>query len=210
MKKFSQFLREQQGTSEDVSKYDGKEDFNKWQWKNIDLIAQKKLSDKQFLNIYVPVECIERIKNFPNKNLLNEILDFFEKTLNEPNEIMGKENQIKKYLSDQISQAYKRHFVNSFDCLRSSCLNFINTISQNEEPHVDSSKKSLTLSKKTLLSLSKWASVARTFAAVSDSLKKFEPEIFFTNDTDFQNFYYSYKELKVLMPILISVVESIT
>lgn len=185
------------------------DDANKGVWDWINSTAKDKLSNSEFLDVHIPLECIEPIKKFPNKKLLTEMLDFCEKVLNRPTEIHGKEKDLVSHLKDQIGKAYNQRLVISFDCVKNSCMDVIRYADRDEKQPFESNKKVLSLPKKIIISFSKWASVARTFASMLDSLDKFEPETFFADDNDFEDFYYTYKEIKYLTPILNSIMQAV-
>lgn len=184
-------------------------DANRGAWKWMDSVAKEKLANSDFLDVHIHLECIEPIKKFPNKKLLNEMLDFCEKVLNRPTEIYGKEKELVSYLTDQIDKAYKQHLVTSFDCVKRSCLDVIHHADRDEKQPFEANEKVLSLPKKIVISFSKWASVGRTFDSMLNSLDKFEPEIFFADDNDFNDFYYTYEEIKYLTPILSSIMQAV-
>lgn len=204
MKTFYEMLRILENEKDiDIPMYKDGEDVNRWQWKVIDLITQKRIANEQFVSIYTPIECKEKIKNFPNKNLLNEIMEVSNNILQGINE-----NNKLDYIDKQIEKAYKLHFVSSFDCIKSSCNDRIIQMETNQKLTPKENQEILILPKKTFIFLSKWASVGRTFASISDSLAKASKGIDSLEDNDWQDFYYANKEVNSIFPILNNVIAS--
>jgi len=160
-------LNEQEIPFYDPDKKGGVLDPNTWQATSNKIIADKKLKSDQVLEIYCVPECLNTIRNFPNKEIFKELQKCMSDIL------IGKaDTQLIKKTLDICSGEKFYQLENALDCVKSSCKNKMEMLSLDK--HEDKEKKEiLTLPKEIFISICNYGSFQRTTSSTRISLKEF-------------------------------------
>lgn len=142
-------------------------DPNTWQVISNKIITDKKLRSDRVLEIHCVPECLNAIRNFPNKKIFKELQECMSDILTGKADIQ----LIKKPL-DVCSGEKFYQLENALDCVKSSCKNKMEMLSLDQ--HEDKEKKEiLTLPKEMFISICNYGSFQRTISSTRISLKEF-------------------------------------